>query len=134
MNDLKFSGTVRQGRIKYDTPAKYLVFLASLEGKRIELTLQKERNNRTLSQNRLYWGVVVDILADYFGYTAEEMHSELKRKFNPVHSKIDIDTTFGGSTTKLSTVEFTEYMEKIKRWASIEYHVYIPDANEVNFE
>ena len=133
MHNPVFHGLVQQGKVKFDSPTKYAVYLSSLEGKRVEFTLLKERRNRSNQQNKLYWAVVVEILAEYFGYTAEELHSELKLKFNPIHSKLDPEAMIGGSTTKLSTLEFIEYMDKIKRWAALEYNIYIPDANEVNF-
>jgi hypothetical protein len=132
--NIKFHGVVKQGRIKFDSPEKYLVYLAGLEGKRIELTLHKERNSRSNQQNKFYWGIVIEILGEHFGYTPEEMHEELKRKFNPVHSKIDPEASFGGSTTKLSTVEFIDYIDRITRWAASEYQIYIPDPNEVEYE
>jgi hypothetical protein len=129
MNNLSFHGEVKEGKLKLDSPAKYLVYLSSLEGKRIELTLRKERNNRTLSQNAYYWGVVIEILGQHFGYEPEEMHEEMKRKFNPIHSKIDLEESFGGSTTKLSTVEFSDYLDKVMRFAT-ENGIYIPSAGE----
>ena len=39
---LVFHGIVKQGRVKFDAPERYLVHLSSFEGQRIELTLQKE--------------------------------------------------------------------------------------------
>jgi hypothetical protein len=36
------------------------------------------------------------------------------------------------STTKLSTVEFEDYMESIRRFASMELSLWIPEPNEKN--
>lgn len=127
MKDLSFHGEVKQGRIKYDSPAKYLVLLSSLEGKRIELTIRKERNSRTLSQNAYYWGVVIEILAENYGYEPEEMHEALKFKFLKTHDDSELVTV--RSTTKLSTVEFGDYLDRIMRWAAQE-GIYIPSAGE----
>jgi len=125
------TGKVHGGKLKLDNPQHYLVELSKLEGKRIELTIRKVRNTRSLSQNKYYWGVVVEILADHFGYTPEELHEELKRKFNPQPSRIDHDKTYGGSTAKLSTVEFGKYIDSIITWASSEYGIVIPSPDEI---
>ena len=127
MNNYKFHGVVKQGRIKFDSPEKYLVYLAGLEGKRIELSLQKERNNRTLSQNAYYWGVVIEILGQHFGYEPDEMHEALKFKFLKTHEDTGLITV--RSTTKLSTIEFGDYLDRIIRWAA-EDGIYIPSAGE----
>lgn len=100
-------------------------------GTKLDITIRKQKVKRTNLQNRYYWGVVVPILADHFGHdNPEDIHSDLKLKFNPKPSKITPENTIGGSTTKLSTVEFfsaeDSYVERICRWASVEHGVYIP--------
>ena len=127
MNNFVFHGEVKQGRIKFDHPEKYLVNLSTLEGKRIELTIQKERHNRSLSQNSYYWGVVIEILGNNYGYDPEEMHEALKFKFLKLHEDSGLVTT--RSTRKLTTVEFGDYLDKVIRWAA-EEGLYIPPAGE----
>ena len=122
-------GKVRDGKLKLDNPQNYLVEISKLEGQRIELTIRKERHTRSLSQNKYYWGVIIQILSDYFGYDKEEMHEALKFKFLKRHGDTDLVTA--GSTAKLSTVGFTEYIDDIIRWASTEYQVVIPSADGI---
>ena len=122
-------GKVKDGKLKLDIPQSYLVELSKLEGQRVELTIRKERLVRSLSQNKYYWGVVIEILSDYFGYDKEEMHEALKFKFLKKHEDTDLVTV--GSTAKLSTAEFTEYIDAIIRWSSVEYQVVIPGADGV---
>ncbi len=124
-----FRGKVKDGKLKLDIPQDYLVELSRLEGHRIELTIQKERNTRTLNQNRYYWGVIIEILSDAFGYDPEETHEALKFKFLKKHEDTDLVTV--GSTAKLSTAEFAEYIDGIIRWASTEYRIVIPSADGV---
>ena len=125
-------GKVKDGKLKLDVPQSYLVELSRLEGQRIELTIRKERHLRSLSQNKYYWGVIIEILSDNFGYDKEEMHEALKFKFLKKYNDTDLVTV--GSTSKLSTAEFTKYIDEIIRWASTEYRVVIPSANEVDIE
>lgn len=127
-----FYGKVKNGKLKLDNPQGYLVTLSRLEGQDIELTIKKQRQVRSLQQNAYYWSVVVAILADYFGYEPDELHDELKLKFNPKHSKIDYDKTYGGTTTKMSTQEFSDYIDRVIRWASLEYNIVIPTAESID--
>ena len=122
-------GKVRNGKLKLDAPQGYLVELSKLEGQRIELTIRKERNLRSLSQNKYYWGVIIEILSDHFGYEKEEMHEALKFKLLKKHEDTDLVTV--GSTAKLSTAEFTEYIDEIIRWASTDDQVVIPSADSI---
>jgi hypothetical protein len=123
-----FHGIIKQGKLKFDAPDKFMVYLSGLEGKRFELTLEKERHARTLSQNAYYWGVVVEILRNHFGYEPEEMHEALKFKFLKKFEDSDLVTV--GSTAKLSTVEFCEYIDRIMEWAASEHQICIPTAGE----
>jgi len=125
-----FFGQVVEGRLKMDNPHAYMVRIAALNGKRVELVLRKRRCKRTLPQNAYYWGVVIEILRDHFGYDAEEMHDALKFEF------LRIRNDRGGpdsvkSTADLSTEEFAEYVKRVVRWAAQKYRVYIPDPGSV---
>ena len=122
-------GKVRDGKIKLDAPQSYLVEISRLEGQRIELTIRRERHVRSLSQNKYYWGVIIEILSNNFGYDKEEMHEALKFKFLKKHEDTDLVTV--GSTAKLSKAEFTEYIDEIIRWSSSEYQVVIPSADGI---
>ena len=122
-------GKVKDGKLTLDVPQSYLVELSRFEGQRIELTIRKERHLRSLSQNKYYWGVIIEILSGYFGYDKEEMHEALKFKFLKRHEDTDLVTV--GSTAKLSTTGFTEYIDDIIRWASTECQVVIPSADGI---
>jgi len=104
-------------------------------GSHVEIIIRKHRIKRSDEQNRYYWGVVVSILADHFGYEPEELHEEMKLMFNPIQSKIDPERKIGGSTTKMSTIEFfsdeDSYVERICRWAASEHGVYVPPPEKV---
>ena len=122
-------GRVEDGKLKLDIPYDYLVELSRLEGQRIELTIRKERHVRSLSQNKYYWGVIIEILSNNFGYDKEEMHEALKFKFLKRHEDTQLVTV--GSTAKLTTAGFTEYIDDIIRWVSVEYQIVIPSADGI---
>ena len=102
---------------------------------RVEITIRKRKRKRTNDQNAYYWGVVIPILANHFGHdNPEDMHTDLKELFNPIESKVQPGKKIGGSTTKLSTVEFmasdTSYVERICRWSAMEHGLYIPPPSK----
>tara|TARA_Y100001973_G_C4934968_1_gene202824 strand:- start:27 stop:401 length:375 start_codon:yes stop_codon:yes gene_type:complete len=102
----------------YDRQA-FLDFIQTIPGE-IDITVT-EVSSRTHWQNRYYHGVVIKTLMQdetFGGYTKQEVHDTLKLVFNVK------------STAKLSIEEFTEYIDKIMRWAAEEHQIMIPDAND----
>ena len=96
-----------------------------------KINIQTIRHTRSLNQNKYYWGIIIKMLGDEFGYTAEEMHDALRMQFLQTHT--DKLPTIK-STTKLSTKEFETYTRTIRQWASEEYQICIPQPNEVILE
>jgi hypothetical protein len=128
----KFPGFIKNGAPVLDNTAKFRAYLSSFKnGARIELILRKLSKKRTNPQNRYYWGVVVPMLGKHFGYTKSEMHEALKWQFL---RKPEADPPTVGSTRKLTTEQFNEYIETIQIWSASEYSVVIPDPNEAMTE
>ncbi len=109
---------------------KLFAFCNGKEGKFI-LEINKSKSVRSLNQNRFYWGVVLPIMSDHFGYTTEEMHQICASTYLSYEKG---DKEFTKSTTKLDTKEFEAYIEKIRQWAMSEHGVHIPVPNEVTEE
>ena len=124
-----FKGYIESGKIKLEAPERYAVHVSKLEGNRIELILRKQKSQRSIAQNSYYWGVIIEILRNQFGYEAEEMHEALKFKFLR-KGKEGLETVI--STAKLTTAEFENYMERVRRWAAQEHSCYIPQPNEID--
>ena len=122
-------GVITDGKLILESPSKFTSYLETLEGKHVEVTVRKQRSQRSLSQNNYYFGVVVKILSDETGYELEEMHDILKYQFlkkggeNGEFERII-------STSTLTTAEFEEYLEKIRRWAAGVLNINIPAPNE----
>jgi len=117
------------GRIRPDRQQDFLRHVRGFAGQPVEVIVRKVRSQRSGKQNRYYWPVVVGLLAEHCGYTPEEMHEALKWKF--LRTEVDSPLPTVRSTTSLSTVEFEEYQEQIRIWASSDLGVYIPLPNEV---
>jgi hypothetical protein len=124
-------GTIKQGKLLFDNPGKYFVQVSKLEGKRFELVLRVEKKQRSLPENSYYWGVVLEILSDN-GNTPDEWHEICRymflKSFKTIGGK---ELEYIKSTTELSTIEFEEYLEKIRRWAMAVFNYHIPLPNEV---
>lgn len=88
--------------------------------------------NRSGQQNRAYFGLVVEMLAEHLGYDKEDMHKALAEKFLGVE-EVELDGTpyfVPKSTKSLNTAEFKEYAERIQRWAAEFHGLNIPNPNE----
>jgi len=128
-----FHGSITKGCLTLDNPERYLVYMAGLEGKRVELVLRKKRSKRSDGQNKYYFGVVVKILANHCGYEPEELHEALKIRFLSDRREDDHGLMKVHSTAKLSTDEFTQYVNRVVRWAAESLGVYVPSANDMEY-
>ena len=97
------------------------------EGTILELVV-KEVENRTQLQNSYYWGQVIgspsiegSLMSNemFQGYTKQELHEALKEKF-------DVKSTAG-----MEQEEFTEYINKIIRWAAEFAGMYIKEPEDI---
>lgn len=96
-----------------------------------------EINQRSLPQNRFYWGLVIPIIQQGIKHlgtdiTKEECHEFLKSKFN-CQELVNEDTgecvQLPRSTTALSKEQFCEYISKIQQFAAEFLNVVVPDPN-----
>jgi len=117
-------GSVKGSRFIPDDPQSFRDAFLFYDGSRVEVTVKPRTKNRSNQQNKYYWKVVVRLIGEHLGYSDNEMHEVLKHEFLRQDGKVI-------STTDLTTQEFEEYMENVKRWAVSEFQVYIPDPNMV---
>ena len=87
-----------------------------------------KKQTRSQAQNAYMWSVVYKTIGDDLGYEPEEVHQLMSERFLSYRKD---NYKFVKSTTKLNTKEFEEYMEKIRRFASMELHIFISLPNEV---
>ncbi len=122
----KFYGTPIDGKMAIVNLTEWERFLRTLNGQKCEINVKKFRKKRTNPQNRYYFGVVVKILADHWGYTHDEAHKAIAYEF--LSKKEDGKPSTVRSTKSLNTADFAEYIEAVKKWAAVEWGCYIPDA------
>lgn len=126
----KFYGEANNGVMNIFNLSDWKRYLLTLEGSKCEIVVKKFRRKRSNPQNRYYWGTVIKILADHFGYTQDEMHEAIKIEFLAISNDGKPDTV--RSTKTLKTNEFNELIEQIKIWAATKFGVFIPDAEKVS--
>lgn len=137
--EIKFTGNIQDSNFLPDDKENTKPY----EGKKVEVTMKewKQRKDRSDKENRYYWGVVIRILCDEWGYSWRlpkerlRVHSIIKEQFltEPIEIKGKI-LKEEISTTDLSTIEFESLMTTIREWASLEFGIYIPLPNEVPFD
>jgi hypothetical protein len=109
-----------------------MVLAMARDGK-FEVCIRQKKSRRSIDQNSLHWKRL-DVLrlhiADSTGqiFSAEELHEFFKTKLLPVHL-----VEIGGesvkvrrTTTKMSTKEFSEFMDAIDRYCIERLNLYLP--------
>ena len=112
-------------------PFDYAKRLLSEIKKPIRILVVKKKKRRSLSQNSYYW-LTMKLIGEDLGYFAEEMHTVFAIMF--LKKIINIGThsiESYRSTTKLTTVEFEEYLQNIRIFASSELGIFVPLPNEI---
>jgi hypothetical protein len=100
----------------------------------------EKKNKRSLNQNQYYWGVVCEMVKDGLrdaGYrevkTKDDAHEIMKALFlkqRIVNELTDEVIEVPGSTAKLTTIEFNNYIEEIIKWAGEYLSIAIPLPNQ----
>ena len=96
--------------------------------------VRKDKRNRSTVQNAYYW-FLLTMLEQETGNDKDELHEYFKKKYLKTFFQIDlIDTQdfiyYAKSTTKLTTLEFEDYLEKIRVFASRELGIFLPLPGE----
>jgi hypothetical protein len=113
--------------------------IKSLEGKDIIITIEKRRKKRSNPQNAYYFGLVIPLMKQGFYNSlgehvgTDEIHTFLKNRFlfkeivNENNAEI---IKMPQSTTELSTIQFEEYLDKIREFGLEFLGITIPLPNE----
>lgn len=132
------------GKLKMTSTAEYTRYKNSIlkPGDHGFITIQKRYRARstgapgeTGNQNGYYWAVIIPILIkEYAPDVSEEyMHRVLEAKFagtEELHTKLGTERV-PRSSKKFDTIEFTEYIEKIRSFFGAEFGIVFPDPNTV---
>lgn len=98
----------------------WLATLKSEKDQILEVIIRKKTNNRTDRQNR-YYRAYLKIIAKDTGDDPDNLHEYFKRTHLPPRyvRALGKDIRLPSSTTKLSSIEFSEYIAKIEKESGI---------------
>ena len=131
-------GKVTDGKLKISNRYDFEQELAAFEGKEIMVTVERKTRKRTISQNdylhamlRIFTGELNN-LGNTF--TMEQVKDMMKYKFLTV----DVVNTETGEaigqrvkdTSELTTIELSEFIEEVIRYAAEFFHIVLPYPNE----
>ena len=127
-----FAGNVdERGVLLLEQPVTYRAHVARLKGKRVEVTVRRYREQRTNQQSRYYWGVIVPLLAEEFGYDRkEDCHEVLAMHFLRIEDCPITGAPRRKRTPDTDTAEFAAYTDACIRLAA-EHGIVVPSPNEV---
>ena len=124
-----FDGTIKEGKLFVDKSESFKQHLLALNGKRVQVTVEKIKQKRSNQQNRWYWGCILKLISEHTGDTPEDLHEAFKINFAPKHVVGNIVVASG--SRYLDTVDFGQYCEKVRQWAAEYLSINIPDPGEV---
>ncbi len=113
-------------------------YLKSLAGRPVVVLIKRARPQRSLAQNRWWWGVAVPLIAQTLGYDRheyEDLHYALVAKCFGLHHDPRLAQEIPNVRSSSLTVrQFTDLMEWAVRWAAQEYGIYVPLPDEAESE
>jgi hypothetical protein len=110
--------------------------LQSMRAGEYLVIIEKCFPSRSLDQNAYYWAVPVKIIAEYIGDDSREADRIIKseilqdRILLPNGKIVEVV----GEHKNLSTAEFTNFIDRVRVWATNELNVHIPAPNEISDE
>lgn len=129
-------GIIKNGKFIADRPDWYYGEMKMKEGRRVEITIEDEREEKTISQLGFYFGVIVKkICANHFdfqGWDWREIHTEILLEAGRFHYKtrepgepliIFDDIKF------YTKDEMTTFLEDAMRTLVENHEIYIPDPH-----
>lgn len=126
-------GSVHQGRLELTDRPALAEALAKFKDGPVTVTFERRRSTRSTLQNAYLWSVVVPYVSKSTGFDLAETHEVLKAQHLPKdqaamgeNGRLMNGLVIGGSTTRLSTWEYVEFLDRIVQWAAETLSCVIP--------
>lgn len=97
-------------------------------GEPVLVAVHKRKFTRTLKQNRLWWGLVIETLQEHTGEDKDTIHEYIKAKFLPKKAKTINGDTFEIQlgTSDLTKDEMTDLVSRVNAWLIREWGIVMP--------
>ena len=114
----------KEGILRVEDRDRFHRYVRGLTGAQVEVVVRKRKSQRSLDQNAWAWGVAYPIIAGELGYDQhehEDLHYALVAKCFGEHFDKRIGAMVPNKrSSKLTTAEFSSYMEWLVRFAATE--------------
>lgn len=124
--------TKREGKVTFDKELAYL--FQTLKNGQYTITIKRTSERRTIAQNDLLW-MWLTCIGRETGSTKEEVYMYYCKKFllktitlGEKREKVYM------TSSKLSTAEMTEFLNKIQADAEAEFGITLPQPQDIYFE
>lgn len=132
-----FPVTIANGKCTLQDPAKFARVVKSIgNSDNKELILQDVEKDRSDNQRKYYYGVIIEITKNHFGYSKDDMHIVWCEKFlsYTVKGLNGQEVKVFKTASQLNTKQTEEFHEQIRQHCLIEHQLNIPLPNEVEGE
>ena len=131
-----FLANSKAGRLVFKRPDIVSKYLCGADGKELEVIIRSARSKRSLAQNSYWWSTPVEIMAEYMGEDRTATHYALLGECFGYHwsDLLKRDVPNKGSSSALTTEEFSQLIEWCPVWAMHTFGVQIPLPNECDYD
>ena len=96
---MRFTALIKDGKLSLHDKEGFYRLISQIEGE-VWLDIKTAPKSRSPKQNNYYW-IIIKQVANEIGYTDNELHEIVKKKF-------DIE-----STKELEQVEFSDFLDRL---------------------
>jgi hypothetical protein len=130
------------GRLQLADRIGFVSAISNLRGKRVLVKVQDDVRKRSSKQNNYYWGVILPFVKELlnetgWNYSIEDVHDYLRSEFcykEMVNTETGEIRRIIMSTTNLTTVGFSEYIERINGFVVENFGCSLPESESVKIE
>jgi len=130
------SGTILNPNVRDDIREA----LSRAKGQYLDITIEPHKDQRSAKANNYYWGVVLALMAEHTGHTADDLHDAMCARFLPSEQKrIDFFNQLTGEclevpvdprrSSKLKGEPFYQFVEMVREFARDFLQVETPDPD-----
>jgi hypothetical protein len=126
LTEYHIPGSVKAGKLKVRRWREFMASAKKFKDGDVVITITTWKKRRSLEANSLYWVGFITPVAEFTGNEPAEIHAYFKRLFLPrqrivlcdqngeVLDEVEVEAL---TTTKLSPLEFSDYLRAIAGWA-----------------
>jgi hypothetical protein len=127
---IKHFGRIKSGKFLPNNAELFKKEFIKREGKKVYVVVKTETKARSTQQNKYLWAIY-NMLSEHTGNQADDLHEYFKAEFlkEPLGGAIAYRIK---STTELTTIEFTKFIEEIKRFSASELQFFLPEPEVID--